>query len=84
MSYQTIKPLFLGLVRSRLVGECNAVVTAFLQTDLFLVHQWKKGSSGPVTSIIFFWLVMALPRGSHSREIRSKNKLLYVNAVTGV
>ena len=47
----------------------------------------NKGSSGSVTQwrqISFLWLVMALPRESHSWKIRSKNKSVYENAVTGM
>ena len=38
---------------------------------------WKKDSSSAVPQlrqISFFWLVMVLPRESHSSEIRSWNK----------
>ena len=38
--------------------------------------QWRQ--------ISFLWLVIALPRESHSWEIRSKNKSVYENAVTGM
>ena len=62
-----------------------AYVRAFLQIDLFLL--WKKASSSPLTQwrqISFLWLVMALPRESHSMEIRSKDKSVYENAVTEI
>ena len=45
---------------------------------------WQKDSSGWARSISFLWLVMALPRESHSREIPSKNKPFYDNAVNGI
>ena len=35
-------------------------------------------------SICFLWLVMALPRASHSKEVRSKNNSVYESAVTGI
>ena len=38
---------------------------------------WKKGSSGPVTSFSFLWLVIVLPWESHFREIQSKNRVAY-------
>lgn len=47
---------------------------------------WKKDSCGAVPQwrqISFFWLVMVLPRESHSSEIRSWNKVVYENAETG-
>ena len=45
---------------------------------------WKKKqlrSSDAVTSITLWWLVMALPRESYSREIRSKNRSVYQKAL---
>ena len=40
--------------------------------------------SNAVTSIDVLWLVMALPRESHSKKIQSKNKSVYENAVTEI
>ena len=66
-----------------------AYVTAFLQTDLFLVtfsfvKERQFRSSDAVTSISISWLVIALPWESNSEEIISKNKSVYENAVTGI
>ena len=49
-----------------------------------MVKERQFQSSEAVTSISFLRLVMALPRESHSREIRSKNKSVYENAVMGM
>ena len=54
-------------------------VTAFLQTDLFLVYLFfcerrQFRSSDAVTTISLFWLAMALPREAHTREIRWKSR----------
>ena len=64
------------------------MLSAFLQTSIFhisfLLKEKQFRSGDAVTSISFLWLVMALPRGSYSREIRSKNKWLYENPVKGI
>ena len=66
-----------------ILSLCHGLFAAWSNFSIpFLL--WKKGSSGSVTSISFLWLVMALLRESQSREIRSKNKLVYENAVTGI
>ena len=60
----------------RMQLQYKAYVTAFLQTDFFLEFlffcvQWRSDVN---------WF----PWESHSREIRSKNKSGYENAVTGM
>ena len=48
------------------------------------VKERQFRSSDAVTSISVLQLVMAIPRESHSKEIRSKSKSVYENALTGI
>ena len=79
--------------RSRWAGACNShtkPVTAFSQTNLFLVpfssvKERQVRSSDAVTSISVLWLIgHGTPTGVSFKVIRSKNKLVYENAVTEI
>ena len=49
--------------------------------DLYLASDRESFFLAPVRVLRLF---MVLPRESHSNKIRSKNKLVYGNAVTGI
>ena len=81
------------LRRGQWVGACNSHIKLMSWHFYRLIYFYNTVSSmkerqfrpsDAVTSISFLWLVMALPRESHSREIRSKNKSVYENGVTRI
>ena len=59
------------IARSRWAGACNSqLATPILSLTFSFVNERQFRSSDAVTSISFLWLFIALPRESHSREIR--------------
>ena len=78
------------LGRSRWVGACNSHTKPmsrhfyrliYFKYTFSFVKERQFRCSDAVTSISFVWLVMALSREPHSRQIRSENKSVYENVV---
>ena len=72
-----------GSIHTKLMSRHFYRLIYFYCTFSFVTERQFR-SSDAVTSISFLWLVMAFPWESHSRKIRSKNKSVYENVVTGM